>query len=73
MFTAKKSKVFGCLFGWVLFLASLSFSEELTRLELPERPEVPDSTAADSSSDWFGGTRDSTLADTVEYRACNTM
>lgn len=69
MFTAKKSKVFGCLFGWVLFLASLSFSEELTRLELPERPEVPDSTAADSSSDWFGGTRDSTLADTVEYHA----
>lgn len=62
-------KIFGCLFAWVLFLASLAFSEELTRIELPDRPEIPDSTSADSSSDWFGGPRDSTLADTVEYHA----
>lgn len=45
------------------------FSQELTRFELPERPEVADSTESDSSSgDWFGSS-DSTATDTVEYHA----
>ncbi len=45
------------------------FSQELTRFELPERPEAADSTESDSSSgDWFGSS-DSTATDTVEYHA----
>lgn len=50
-------------------MALPAFSQELTRFELPERPEAADSTESDSASgDWFGSS-DSTATDTVEYHA----
>ncbi len=63
-------KNLGCL-RWLLpFLASFAFSQELTKIDLPERPDPADSTDADTSSgDWFGSSGDSSRVDTVEYHA----
>lgn len=63
-------KILGCL-KWLLpLLASFAFSQELTKIDLPDRPDPADSTEADTSSgDWFGSSGDSSRVDTVEYHA----
>ena len=70
MKNALKPRCFGLLLGWVFLFTSFSFSQELTQIELPERPEVSDSASSDTASgDWFGSANDSTAMDTVEYHA----
>ncbi len=70
MKNALKPRCFGLLLGWVFLFTSFSFSQELTQIELPERPEVSDSASSDTASgDWFGSASDSTAMDTVEYHA----
>lgn len=70
MKNALKPRCFGILLGWVFLFTSFSFSQELTQIELPERPEVSDSASSDTASgDWFGSASDSTAMDTVEYHA----
>ena len=69
MFNMLKPKSLGRILFYALFLGTWAFAEELTSIELPERPD-PDTTETDSSSgDWFGSPNDSTQTDTVEYHA----
>lgn len=61
-------KVLGRLLALTFFLTSAAFSQELSRIELPERPDPADTVASDTSDSWFSS-QDTTGTDTVEYRA----
>lgn len=70
MFNTFKQRILKCLFLLALFVSSFAYAQEMTKFDLPDRPDTADSTETDSTDgDWFGSSSDTTKTDTVEYHA----
>lgn len=70
MFNTFKQRILKCLFLLALFVSSFAYAQEMTKIDLPDRPDPADSTETDSTDgDWFGSSSDTTKTDTVEYHA----
>ncbi|MCK9182124.1 MAG: LPS-assembly protein LptD [Fibrobacteraceae bacterium] len=67
-FFSNRLRFFGYALLVVFCCASFANADDLTKIDLPDRPEPADTTETDSSeSDWMAS--DSSAADTVEYHA----
>ena len=65
-----KRRILECLFWLALVFSSFASAQEMTPIDLPERPDPADSTETDTTDgDWFGSSNDTTKTDTVEYHA----